>query len=80
MTSKQTFAATKKLGGDSVTGVRQGSCSYNDIRCSSGSTNSFVSQMEEAEGSGGDGESRERACDSFNMCIVTTINQGLRKM
>lgn len=61
-----------------MTGVRQGSCSSDDIRCSSGSINSFVSQMEETEGSGGDGESRGRACDSFNMCIVTTINQGLR--
>jgi hypothetical protein len=36
-----------------------------------------MSQIEEAEGSGG-GESRERACDSLIMCIVTTLNQGLR--
>jgi hypothetical protein len=36
-----------------------------------------MSQIEEAEGSGG-GESRERACDSLIMCIATTLNQGLR--
>ena len=24
------------------------------------------------------GETRERACDSLLMCIVTTLNQGLR--
>jgi hypothetical protein len=37
-----------------------------------------MSQIEEGEGSGGGGESRERACDSLIMCIVTTLNQGLR--
>lgn len=26
----------------------------------------------------GDGERKERACDSLVMCIVTTLNQGLR--
>ncbi len=67
------------MDGDSVTGVVPGSCSSDDIRCSGGSTNSFMSQIEEAEGSGGGGgESRERACDSLIMCIVTTLNQGLR--
>lgn len=31
------------------------------------------------DGGGGDGEERkERACDSLIMCIVTTLNQGLR--
>jgi hypothetical protein len=37
-----------------------------------------MSQIEEGEGSGGGGESRERACDSLIMCIVTALNQGLR--
>lgn len=27
---------------------------------------------------GGDGDIKERACDSLIMCIVTTLNQGLR--
>ena len=36
-----------------------------------------MNQIKEGEGSGG-GESRERACDSLIMCIVTTLNQGLR--
>lgn len=26
----------------------------------------------------GDGEVKERSCDSLVMCIVTTLNQGLR--
>lgn len=29
-------------------------------------------------GGGGDGEIKERSCDSLVMCIVTTLNQGLR--
>ena len=36
-----------------------------------------MNQIKEGEGSDG-GESRERACDSLIMCIVTTLNQGLR--
>uniref|UniRef100_A0AAG5DBZ0 Inositol 1,4,5-trisphosphate receptor n=1 Tax=Anopheles atroparvus TaxID=41427 RepID=A0AAG5DBZ0_ANOAO len=29
-------------------------------------------------GGGGDGEMKERGCDSMIMCIITTMNQGLR--
>lgn len=29
-------------------------------------------------GGGGGGERKERACDSLVMCIITTLNQGLR--
>lgn len=29
-------------------------------------------------GNGGGGEAKERSCDSLVMCIVTTLNQGLR--
>ena len=36
-----------------------------------------MNQIKEGEGSDG-GESRERACDSLIMCIVTALNQGLR--
>lgn len=34
--------------------------------------------VDEAEGGGGGGERKERACDSLVMCIITTLNQGLR--
>lgn len=33
--------------------------------------------VDEADGGGG-GERKERACDSLVMCIITTLNQGLR--
>jgi hypothetical protein len=52
-----------EVDGDSVTSVVPGSCSSDGIGCPSGSSNSFISQIEDGEGSGG-GESRERACDS----------------
>lgn len=32
----------------------------------------------QAEDDSDDGERKERACDSLIMCIVTTLNQGLR--
>lgn len=32
----------------------------------------------ESKDNGGDGEQKERACDSLLMCIITTLNQGLR--
>lgn len=32
----------------------------------------------QAAGDGGSGDKKERACDSLLMCIVTTMNQGLR--
>jgi hypothetical protein len=60
------------VDGDSVTGVVLGSCSSDDIRCSGGSTNSFMSQIEEAEGSDG-GESRERACDLIPSSCASSL-------
>lgn len=35
-------------------------------------------QEVEDGGGGGGGERKERACDSLVMCIITTLNQGLR--
>lgn len=32
----------------------------------------------DADDGGGGGERKERACDSLVMCIITTLNQGLR--
>lgn len=34
--------------------------------------------LEDSAGGGGGGERKERACDSLVMCIITTLNQGLR--
>lgn len=66
---------------DLVTDVAQ-SCPSDGVGCSShAATNPFMSQaysasLEQAASDGGN--SRERACDSLIMCIVTTLNQGLR--
>lgn len=42
-----------------------------------GSCNGNPAQLVAASSSGG-GEAKERSCDSLVMCIVTTLNQGLR--
>lgn len=34
--------------------------------------------LQDVDDGGGGGERRERACDSLVMCIITTLNQGLR--
>lgn len=41
-------------------------------------TKDGLRDVDEAEGGGGGGERKERACDSLVMCIITTLNQGLR--
>lgn len=44
-----------------------------------GSCNGNPAQLVAASsGGGGGGEAKERSCDSLVMCIVTTLNQGLR--
>lgn len=34
--------------------------------------------VQDIDDGGGGGDRRERACDSLVMCIITTLNQGLR--
>lgn len=41
-------------------------------------TCSSPDSVKEAKLLNGDGEVKERSCDSLVMCIVTTLNQGLR--
>ncbi|XP_032593574.1 inositol 1,4,5-trisphosphate receptor isoform X2 [Drosophila grimshawi] len=44
-----------------------GSCNADNVR-----------QQTTAAATGGNGDAKERSCDSLVMCIVTTLNQGLR--
>ena len=65
--------------------VVSGSCSKQDNEsCEVTETISRYAQKENEKGGVGaevvtiGGEMKERACDSLVMCIVTTLNQGLR--
>ncbi len=53
------------------------SCPADGVDCLNPAT-SFENLNEAASDKDGDDDSKERACDSLIMCIITTLNQGLR--
>ncbi|XP_076468931.1 inositol 1,4,5-trisphosphate-gated calcium channel ITPR1-like isoform X4 [Babylonia areolata] len=70
-----------------MTGSQTGTCAADDQNCTATPTDSYAGQLQEmldfgsslgGGEEGGEEEATQRACDSLIMCIVTTLNQGLR--
>ncbi|XP_070192864.1 inositol 1,4,5-trisphosphate-gated calcium channel ITPR1-like isoform X2 [Littorina saxatilis] len=63
----------------------QGSCAADDKNCTEPADHSYMGQLQDildfrslAGKPEGEYEDNQRACDSLIMCIITTLNQGLR--